>query len=115
MTESWNASKSGSPIIKMLRTNGQSSFEVALDSTGRPSMKLSNPASAGPTATLEVVETGTHVRFIRPTGGANYLFLNNAGVSGIFWSIRMACAVSLFLSQQRGPPRSTASNLMESR
>jgi hypothetical protein len=84
VTDSWNASKSGSPIVKMLRTNGQSSFEVALDAAGRPSMMLSNPGSAGPTATLEVVETGTHVKFIRPTGGTSYLFLNNAGGSGVF-------------------------------
>jgi hypothetical protein len=77
------SAKSGSPTIKMLQTNGQSSFEVALDSAGRPAMKLSNPDAAGPTATLEVVETGTHVKFIRPTGGTSYLFLNNAGGSGV--------------------------------
>jgi hypothetical protein len=47
-------------------TNGQSSFEGALDAAGRPSMKLSNPDSAGPTATLEVVATGTHVKVHSP-------------------------------------------------
>ena len=77
------SAKSGSPTIKMLATNGQSSFEVALDSAGRPAMKLGNPDAAGPTATLEVVETGTHVKFVRPGGGTSYLFLNNAGGSGV--------------------------------
>ena len=77
------SAKTGSPTIKMLDTNGQSSFEVALDSAGRPAMKLGNPDAAGPTATLEVVETGTHVKFVRPGGGTSYLFLNNAGGSGV--------------------------------
>lgn len=77
------SAKTGSPTIKMLGTNGQSSFEVALDSAGRPAMKFGNPDAAGPTATLEVVETGTHVKFVRPGGGTSYLFLNNAGGSGV--------------------------------
>jgi hypothetical protein len=77
------SAKSGNPIIEMLQTNGRSSFTVALDSAGRPAMKLSNPDAAGPTATLEVVETGTHVKFVRPDGGTSYLFLNNAGGSGV--------------------------------
>ena len=83
MTESWNASKSGIPKIEMLQMNGQSCFEVALDSAGRPAIKLSNPDAAGPAATVEVVETGAHVKFVRPAGGTSYLFLNNAGGSGV--------------------------------
>jgi len=59
--------KSGIPKIEMLQSNGRSSFEVALDPAGRPAMKLSNPDAGGPTATLEVVETGTHVKFVRQT------------------------------------------------
>src|SRR6266403_4884668 len=77
------SAKAGVPKIEMLQTNGQSSFEVALDSAGYPAMKLSNPDATGPAATLEVVETGTHVKFSRPGGGASYLFLNNAGGSGV--------------------------------
>ncbi|SRR6266404_7730777 len=77
------SAKSGVPKIEMLQTNGQSSFEVALDSAGHPAMKLSNPDATGPAATLEVVETGTHVKFVRPAGGTSYLFLNNAGGSGV--------------------------------
>ncbi len=77
------SAKSGIPKIEMLQTNGQSSFEVALDSAGHPAMKLSNPDATGPAATLEVVETGTHVKFVRPAGGTSYLFLNNAGGSGV--------------------------------
>jgi hypothetical protein len=75
--------KSGSPVIEMLQPNGRASFAVSLDSAGRPTMKLSNPDEAGPTATLEIVDSGTHVKFVRPAGGTSYLFLNNAGGSGV--------------------------------
>jgi hypothetical protein len=77
------SAKSGSPVIEMLQANGQASFAVSLDAAGRPTMKLSNPDAAVPTATLEIVDSGTHVKFVRPGGGSSYLFLNNAGGSGV--------------------------------
>jgi len=77
------SAKSGSPAIEMLRANGRASFVVSLDAAGRPTIKLSNPDEAGPTATLEIVDSGTHVKFVRPGGGTSYLFLNNAGGSGV--------------------------------
>jgi hypothetical protein len=77
------STRSGSPVIEMIQSNGRTSFAVSLDPAGRPTMKLSNPDEAGPTATLEIVDSGTHVKFVRPGGGASYLFLNNAGGSGV--------------------------------
>ena len=77
------SARSGSPVIEMLQPTGRASFAVSLDSAGRPTMKLSNPEEAGPTATLEIVDSGTHVKFVRPGGGTSYLFLNNAGGSGV--------------------------------
>jgi hypothetical protein len=77
------SAKTGSPVIEMLQADGRASFAVSLDAAGRPTMKLSNPDEAGPTATLEIVDSGTHVKFVRPGGGTSYLFLNNAGGSGV--------------------------------
>lgn len=74
---------SGLPSIQMFTADGRPSFAVSLDSAGRASLRLGNADDSGPTAVLEVVETGTHVKFVRPGGGASYLFLNNAGGSGV--------------------------------
>ena len=74
---------SGSPSIQMFTAEGRPSFAVSLDAAGRPALRLGNADDSGPTAVLEVVETGTHVKFVRPEGGASYLFLNNAGGSGV--------------------------------
>jgi hypothetical protein len=74
---------SGSPSIQMFAPDGRPSFAVSLDTAGRAALRLGNADDSGPTAVLEVVETGTHVKFVRPGGGASYLFLNNAGGSGV--------------------------------
>jgi len=74
---------SGSPSIQMFTPEGRPSFAVSLDAAGRAALRLANADDSGPTAVLEVVETGTHVKFVRPGGGASYLFLNNAGGSGV--------------------------------
>jgi hypothetical protein len=67
----------------LLQTNGAPSVEVLLDSTGHPAVKLANPDLKGPTAALAVDDKGTHVKFDRPGGASSYLFLNNAGESGV--------------------------------
>ena len=77
------SARSGNPVIQLLETNGAIGMEVLLDSTGRPAVKLANPDSKGPTAVLEVDDKGTHVLFDRPGGASSYLFLNNAGASGV--------------------------------
>jgi hypothetical protein len=54
-----------------------------LDEAGRPAVQLFNPDRLHPTATLEVDDKGTHVIFTRAGGASGYLFLNNAGGSGL--------------------------------
>jgi hypothetical protein len=77
------SAKSGNPVIRMLQTNGVPSVEVLLDATGHPTIKLANPDLKGPTAVLAVDDKGAHVKFDRPGGASSYLFLNNAGESGV--------------------------------
>jgi len=77
------SAKSGNPVIRLLRANGVPSVEVLLDSTGHPAVQLANPDLTGPTAALAVDDKGTHVKFDRPGGASSYLFLNNAGESGV--------------------------------
>jgi hypothetical protein len=67
----------------MLRADGQTATEVSLDEAGRPSVSLANPDPNGPTATLAVDDKGAHVKFDRPGGASSYVFLNNAGGSGV--------------------------------
>ena len=77
------SASSGRPVLVMLREDGQTGTEVALDEAGRPSVSLANPDPNGPTATLAVDDKGAHVKFDRPGGASSYLFLNNAGGSGV--------------------------------
>ena len=77
------SAKSGNPVIRLLQTDGAPSVEVLLDSTGHPAVKLANPDIKGPTAALAVDDKGTHVKFDRSGGASSYLFLNNAGESGV--------------------------------
>lgn len=77
------SASSGKPLFVMLRDDGQIGTEVALDEAGRPSVSLANPDPNGPTATLAVDDKGAHVKFDRPGGASSYLFLNNAGGSGV--------------------------------
>lgn len=73
----------GSPSVRLLQANGAPGVEVLLDATGHSAVKLANPDPDGPTAVLEVDDKGTHVRFARPGGASGYLFLSNAGASGV--------------------------------
>ena len=77
------SAKSGNPVIRLLQINGAPSVEVLLDASGHPAVKLANPDLKGPTAALAVDDKGTHVKFDRPGGASSYLFLNNAGESGV--------------------------------
>jgi hypothetical protein len=72
------SAKSGSPVIRLLQTDGAPSVEILLDSTGHPAVKLANPDLKGPTAALAVDDKGTHVKFDRQGGASSYLFLNGA-------------------------------------
>jgi hypothetical protein len=77
------SAKQGSPVIELLHADGTAKILVTLDEAGRPSVRLGNPDAAGPTAVLEIDDKGAHVKFDRPGGGSSYLFLNNAGGSGV--------------------------------
>jgi hypothetical protein len=77
------SARNATPSIEMFTSEGRPSFTVSLDAAGRAALRLGNADDSGPTAVLEVVESGTHVKFIRPGGGSSYLFLNNAGGSGV--------------------------------
>ena len=77
------SARSGAPTIIMLRDDGVVAAEMALDQAGRPSIKMANPDDAGPTVALAIDDKGAHVKLDRPGGASGYLFLNNAGASGI--------------------------------
>lgn len=77
------SAKSGNPVIQLLQTNGAQGIEILLDPAGHPAVKLVNPDPRGPKAVLEVDDKGAHVIFDRPSGASSYLFLNNAGASGV--------------------------------
>ena len=83
------SAKSGNPVIRLLQTDGAPSVEILLDTTGHPAVKLANPDLKGPTAALAVDDKGTHVKFDRPGGASSYLFLNNAGESGLVFQRRL--------------------------
>ncbi|OEC97975.1 hypothetical protein [Rhizobium sp. YK2] len=71
------------PTIQILRKDGRAGASVTLDAADRPSLTLSNPDPALPTAALKIDDKGAHVKFDRPGGASSYLFLNNAGGSGV--------------------------------
>jgi len=73
----------GVPSIQLLSPKGHASASIALDPEGRPRIALSSPDTAQPSVSVEVDDKGAHVRFDRSAGGSSYLFLNNAGVSGL--------------------------------
>lgn len=73
----------GVPEIVLLREDGSTGARVALDAAGRPALTLLNPLVAGPHATVEIDDKGAHLLLERPSGASSYLFLNNAGGSGV--------------------------------
>jgi hypothetical protein len=74
---------SGAPSVELLTPDGHASAHLGLDPTGRPRLTLTGPDPSQPGVSLEVDDKGAHVRFDRAAGGSSYLFLNNAGVSGL--------------------------------
>lgn len=77
------SAESGAPSFVLIREDGNAGMSVELDYAGRPAVSLMNPEPQGPTAALEVDDKGAHVLFARPGGASSYLFLNNAGGSGV--------------------------------
>lgn len=77
------SARSETPVVRLVRPDGQTGAELTLAPDGHPAVKLANPDPNGPVAALEVDGKGAHVKFDRPGGGSSYLFLNNGGVSGV--------------------------------
>ncbi len=77
------SARDGTPSIRLLRDDGTAGMSLALDAAGRPAVTLVNPLGLGPTAALEIDDKGAHVKLDRPGGASAYLFLNDAGASGL--------------------------------
>ncbi|MDF0488513.1 hypothetical protein PX554_10260 [Sphingomonas sp. H39-1-10] len=77
------SAKDGVPTIVLVGLDGKPGATVALDAANRPSVTLTNPDPALPSAALAIDDKGAHVKFDRPGGASSYLFLNNQGVSGV--------------------------------
>jgi hypothetical protein len=77
------SARDGVPTIRLLRDDDQAGATVSLDAQGRPAIRLANPAADAPAAAIEIDDKGAHVTFDRPGGASSYLFLNNAGGSGV--------------------------------
>lgn len=77
------SARDGTPTIQLLRGDDTPGATISLDDAGRPAIRLANPAANSPTASLEIDDKGAHVKFDRPGGASSYVFLNNAGGSGI--------------------------------
>jgi hypothetical protein len=75
--------ESGQPAFRVLGDDGTAMVSIALDAGGHASLKLSNPDAKLPTASIEIDDKGAHVKFDKPAGASSYLFLNNAGESGV--------------------------------
>ncbi|MGZ9721984.1 hypothetical protein [Rhizobium miluonense] len=73
----------GGPTILLLRKDGTTGASVKLDAADRPTVVLANPNPSWPSAAMEIDDKGAHVKFDRPGGASSYLFLNNAGGSGV--------------------------------
>jgi hypothetical protein len=74
---------SGQPLFQLLLADGTPAITAALDDAGHGSIKLQNPDRQAPVASLEIDDKGSHVKLDRPGGASTYLFLNNAGASGL--------------------------------
>lgn len=77
------SAKDGVPTIQFLRSDDTPGATISLDAAGRPAIRLANPSPTSPTASLEIDDKGAHVKFDRPGGASSYVFLNNAGGSGL--------------------------------
>jgi hypothetical protein len=75
--------ESGHPAFRVLGDDGTAMVSIALDAGGHASLKLSNPDAKLPAASIEIDDKGAHVKFDKRGGASSYLFLNNAGESGV--------------------------------
>jgi hypothetical protein len=71
------------PTVELLDSSGQKRITMIVDKRGYGSVRLSNPDSSGPVASLEIDDKGAHVKFDRTGGASSYLFLNNSAGSGV--------------------------------
>jgi len=77
------SAKGGNTKVQLLRSDGEIGSEVSLDADGLPAVKLANAGPTGPMAVIEIDEKGAHVKLDGLGGASSYMFMNNAGGSGI--------------------------------
>jgi hypothetical protein len=77
------STKSGLPVVQLVNDKGTPGLSASLDVAGHGSLRLHNPADGAPDAVIEIDDKGAHVRFDRSGGTSAYLFLSNAGESGV--------------------------------
>jgi hypothetical protein len=77
------SAKGGNSKVQLLRSDGEIGSEISLDGGGFPAVKLANADPNGPMAVIEIDAKGAHVKLDGLGGASSYLFLNNAGGSGV--------------------------------
>jgi hypothetical protein len=77
------SARTGVAAIRLIGEGGAVGAEIALGADGLAAVRLGNPDPNGPSASFEIDAKGAHMRFDRPDGASSYLFLNNAGASGV--------------------------------
>lgn len=89
----------GKPSIRLIKTDGTDGASLRLDSDGRPALSFENVLPNAPTAIFEIDDKGAHVKLDRLGGASTYLFLNNAGGSGlVFYDAEGKRQLSLVVS-----------------
>lgn len=74
--------ENGMPSIRLLNTQGQVRTQIGMTEDGFPKIELSSvPDQLN--VKLEIDPKGSHIKFDHQQGASCYLFLNNAGVSGL--------------------------------
>ena len=77
------SAETGNPTIQLFRDDGTAGATLQLNAAGRPALTLSNPVPDEPNAAIEIDDKGAHVKFGGKGDASSYLFLNNAGGSGV--------------------------------
>nr|WP_174506708.1 hypothetical protein [Acinetobacter sp. Marseille-Q1620] len=73
----------GRPAIQLLQENGAIAGHIEIDKSGYPNIQLLSTPDKTLSLRLEVDSKGMHLKFDHQNGASNYLFLNNAGTSGL--------------------------------
>jgi len=77
------SARQAQPSIELFTKEGRPALSLSLEDSGLAAIRLGNLSDSAPTAVLEVVDSGAHVKLTGVGKAASYLFLNNAGGSGV--------------------------------